>query len=257
MSPRRAPLSAWIRSILFVVLMTLVTVPYSLVTVAVRPLPPLPRHRIVSFWAKITAFLIWHVLGIRWRVEGRENIPARPCVFLAKHQSAWETLVLEAILPRLVFVLKKELLRIPFIGWGLASCSMIAIDRNDRRGALQQVIEQGKERLAQGFSVLIFPEGTRVAPGHTRRYLAGGAALAVSAGVPVVPIAHNAGEFWPKGAFVKIPGEVLVSIGPPIDPQGKSVDELNRLAAQWIEAEMRRRFPWHYGDGDVTAGARA
>jgi 1-acyl-sn-glycerol-3-phosphate acyltransferase len=152
----------------------------------------------------------------------------------------------QVILPPQVFVLKKELMRVPFFGWGLAQLPMISIDRDAGIDALQQVVEQGRARLAEGFWVIVFPEGTRVAPGATRRYRAGGALLAARAGAPVVPIAHNAGEFWRRRAFLKYPGTITVSIGPPIDPAGLAADEISARAEAWIEAEMRRLFPHHY-----------
>jgi 1-acyl-sn-glycerol-3-phosphate acyltransferase len=194
------------------------------------------------------------VLKLRYRVLGRENIPARPSVVLSKHQSAWETVGLQDIFPPQVFVLKRSLLLIPFLGWAFAAVKMIQIDRGAGMNALRQVEKQGGERLRAGYWVVIFPEGTRTAPGERRRYKSGGAMLAVSAGVPAVPVAHDAGEFWGKNAFIKKPGLITVSIGPAIDPQGKSAEEVNALAEQWIEAEMRKISPHRYPEtpGDVA-----
>lgn len=192
-------------------------------------------------------WLIKHLLRIDHRVLGAENIPQRPSIVLSKHQSAWETIALQHVFPPQVFVLKKELLRIPFFGWGLAQMPMISIDRGAGQDALDQVLAQGRERLREGFWVVVFPEGTRTAPGAGRRYKSGGAWLAAQTGTPIVPVAHNAGEYWRRNAFLKYPGTVMVSVGPPIDPTGLSVQEINARARAWIEGEMRRLFPEHYG----------
>ena len=173
-------------------------------------------------------------------------MPTEPSVVMAKHQSAWETVGLQAIFPPLVFVFKKELLRVPFFGWGLAAMKMISIDRGAGKDALRQVVDQGRDRLDAGFWVVIFPEGTRVAPGQKRRYKPGGAHLAVQTGVRVVPVAHDAGEVWGKNAFLKSPGLITVSIGPAIDSKGKSEADINRLVEAWIEAEMHRLSPHRY-----------
>ncbi len=136
----------------------------------------------------------------------------------------------------------------PFLGWGLAAMKMISIDRAAGKDALAQVVSQGGERLGQGFYVIVFPEGTRVAPGQKKRYKPGGAYLASHTGCKVVPIAHNAGELWPRQAFIKRPGTVTISIGPAIDPAGLSESEINQRAENWIEAEMRRLSPHRYPD---------
>lgn len=236
-----------VRSLVFGVAAVLVTAPYGLFSLLTFPFRPLTRYRIITSYTRIMLLLVWHVLGIRYRVLGRENIPERASVILCKHQSAWETLALQEIFPPLSFVLKRELLRVPFLGWGLAQLPMIAIDRAAGKDALAQVLEQGTALLSDGFWVVLFPEGTRVAPGTSRRYKPGGAWLAHKAGAPVVPVAHNAGEFWKRNAFLKEPGEITVSIGPPIDPAGLEAAEVNERAEKWIETEMRRLFPHHYG----------
>ncbi|MDX9698431.1 MAG: lysophospholipid acyltransferase family protein [Rhodocyclaceae bacterium] len=237
-----------IRSLLFALMLAVLTPPYALLCLLTFPFAPQTRYSIITRWARIVMWFIWHVLGMRYRVVGRENMPAGPSVVLSKHQSAWETIAFQKIFPPICFVLKKELLRVPFFGWGLAQMPMIAIDRAAGKDALTQVVEQGRARISEGFWVVVFPEGTRVAPGATRRYKPGGAWLAVQAGVPVVPVAHNAGEFWRRNAFIKRPGEVVVSIGPAIDTTGLEASEVNARAEAWIEAEMRRLFPHHYRD---------
>ncbi len=185
-------------------------------------------------------FLLRVICGIRYRVLGAEHIPETPSIVLSKHQSAWETLAFQKIFPPQVWVLKKELLRIPFFGWGLAMTSPIAIDRSSGKAALEQVVEQGRDRLKQGFWVVIFPEGTRIAPGKKGKYRIGGAWLATHVDVPVVPVAHNAGEFWGRNSFIKRPGTITVSIGAPIDPGGMDPGDLNVKVEAWIEAEVKR-----------------
>ncbi len=237
---------ALIRSSLFLLLAILITAPAGLLVTLAVVLPMRFRFAIIAVWRAGFMALCAHVLGLRYQVIGRENIPATPSVVLSKHQSAWETIGLQAIFPPLVFVLKRSLLLIPFLGWAFAAVKMISIDRAAGKNAIRQVAKQGRERLKAGYWVVIFPEGTRIPPGESRRFKTGGAHLAVTAGVPAVPVAHDAGEFWAKNAFVKKPGLITVSIGPAIDTTGKSAEEVTALAEQWIEAEMRRLSPHRY-----------
>jgi 1-acyl-sn-glycerol-3-phosphate acyltransferase len=232
-----------LRSALFFLALVLVTPPYALAVLACAPLPRLARYRAVAFWTRIVVALARLVLGIRYTVQGAEHLPARPAVVLSKHQSAFETLAYNEIFPPQVHVLKRELLWIPFFGWGLAMMSPIAIDRARGIRALRAIARRGKERLEQGFWVIVFPEGTRVAPGERRRYRLGGAWLAVHAGVPVVPVAHNAGLVWPRRAFVKRPGVVTFRIGRPIETAGRDPEAVNAEAEAWIEAQQRVLCP--------------
>ncbi len=231
---------AVLRSTLYTLIQFIITPPYALIALATFPLPPLSRYRIISGWAHLMLFLLRIICGIHYRVLGAEHIPKTPSIVLSKHQSAWETLAFQQIFPPQVWVLKKELLRIPFFGWGLAMTSPIAIDRGSGKAALKQIVKQGKDRLQQGFWIVIFPEGTRIAPGEKGKYGIGGAWLATHADAPVVPVAHNAGEFWSKDAFVKLPGTITVSIGAPIDSTGMEPGELNTRVEAWIEAETAR-----------------
>jgi 1-acyl-sn-glycerol-3-phosphate acyltransferase len=228
-----------LRSVLFAVALAIVTPPYALVALASAPLPRMLRYRIISGWSRMILLLARAILGIRWRVEGRENLPSRPAVILAKHQSAWETLAFQHIFPPQVHVLKRELLWIPFFGWGLALMSPIPIDRSRGVAALRAIARRGRERLDQGFWVVVFPEGTRVAPGETRDYQPGGAWLAAASGAPVVPVAHNAGLCWPRNAFLKRPGTVTIRIGPSIDSQQRDPLTINALAKEWIERQQK------------------
>lgn len=227
-----------LRSTLYTLLQIIITPLYFLIILASFPLSPIHRYRITSGWAHIMLFLLRLICGIRYRVVGAEHIPAAPSIVLSKHQSAWETLAFQQIFPPQVWVLKKELLRVPFFGWGLALTSPIAIDRSSRKAALKQIVEQGKDRLKQGFWIIVFPEGTRIAPGKKGKYGIGGAWLATHTGAPVVPVAHNAGEFWGRNSFLKLPGTITVSIGAPIDPAHMEPGDLNASVESWIEAEM-------------------
>ncbi|MDB5813216.1 MAG: 1-acyl-sn-glycerol-3-phosphate acyltransferase [Rhodocyclales bacterium] len=235
-----------LRSTLYMIVIAPITMIYGLGSALTFPFAPQTRYRIITCWSKIAMPIIAAILGIRYRVIGRENLPTVPAVILCKHQSAWETIALQRIFPPIAFVLKRELLRIPFFGWGLAQMPIISIDRKAGKDALKQVVDQGKQRIAEGFWVVIFPEGTRAAIGFAKRYKVGGATLATAAGVPVVPVAHNAGEFWRRNAFIKRPGNITVSIGPVIDTVGRTPEEVNAQAEKWIEGEMRRLFPHHY-----------
>ncbi len=227
-----------LRSTVFAAILILITPVFAAIALLTFPLPPLTRYRIITAWTRCIIWSARAVCGIRYRVIGAENIPREPCIILSKHQSAWETLAFQLIFPPQVWVLKKELLRVPFFGWGLSMLSPIAIDRSLRREALQQLIEQGQQRLDAGFSIVIFPEGTRIPPGNRGKYRPGGARLAVQTGTTVLPVAHNAGRCWGRNAFLKHPGLVTVSIGPPIRPEGIDAETLSARVEQWIEDEM-------------------
>ncbi|MDP3036193.1 MAG: lysophospholipid acyltransferase family protein, partial [Rhodocyclaceae bacterium] len=180
-----------------------------------------------------------------------------PCVVFCKHQSTWETFALQLIFPLTSFVYKKELHWLPFFGLGLMLMPFVGIDRGAGRAALNQVAERGRARLTEGYTVVIFPEGTRVAAGHKKRYKIGGAHLAVHAGALVVPVAQNAGELWARHSFLKRPGTVTISIGPAIDPTGKTAEEVSAAAENWIETEMRRISPERYKHERKDATTRA
>lgn len=227
-----------LRSALFALALVLVTPPYAIVAMLSFPLPRMARYRLISAWSRMVVWLAWLVCGLRWRIEGRKHLPDEPSVILSQHQSAWETLAFQEIFPPQVLVLKRELLWIPFFGWGLALMSPIAINRARGIAALREMARQGCERIAQGFWVVIFPEGTRVPPGQRRDFHLGGAWLAVNCGVPVVPVAHNAGRLWPRNAFLKRAGTVTVRIGPPIDTAGRSAQDVIAQAQSWIEAQQ-------------------
>ena len=227
-----------LRSALFALALVLVTPPYAIVALLSFPLPRMARYRLISAWSRLMLWLAWVLCGIRWKIEGRKHLPDEPAVILSQHQSAWETLAFQEIFPPQVQVLKRELLWIPFFGWGLALMSPIAINRARGVAAMRELARKGRERLAQGFWVVIYPEGTRVPPGQKRAYQQGGAWLAVNCGVPVVPVAHNAGKFWPRNAFLKRAGTVTVRIGPPVKTAGRAPKEVIAQVKSWIEAQQ-------------------
>lgn len=228
----------FVRSLIFLLLQLIWTPIYATFSLFTFPLSPLARYRIISGLAYSMMWLLRVVCGIRIEVRGKENIPQEPCVVLCKHQSAWETFALQTVFPPQVWVLKRELLFLPFFGWGLALTSPIAINRSKGKEAMKQLLEQGKQRLAAGFCVVVFPEGTRMPYGKRGKYKIGGAMLGESSGALVVPVAHNAGKFWGRQSFLKYPGTVIMSIGKPINPKGLKADEINRQVEDWIETEM-------------------
>lgn len=246
-----------LRSLLFMVVLMTLTPPFVLCLLLLFWMPARARRQFVMAWVDGAMWLIKHLLNIDYRILGAENIPGVPCVILSKHQSAWETIVLQRIFTRTSYVYKKELHWLPFFGWGLALMPFVAIDRGAGKEALSQVATRGKQRLDEGYSVIIFPEGTRVAPGAKKRYKVGGAYLAAQSGAPAVPVALNAGEFWRRKAFIKHPGVVTVSIGPAIDPAGLSPEEINQRVEAWIENEMRRISPHLYQNETAESPARA
>jgi len=230
----------FLRSCLFLLSLIILTPPYSVISLLTFPFPPLVRYRVISNWSRIVLWLLRVLCGLRYEVQGREHIPATPTIVLSKHQSAWETIGFQSIFPPQTWVMKRSLLYVPFLGWGLAMLRPVAIDRGAGREALKQVTEQGRDRLQHGLWIVIFPEGTRVAPGETKRYGIGGAWLATHTNTPVLPVAHNAGEYWGRNSFLKYPGTITVSIGAPIDATGMKPNELNEKVQAWIEGEMRR-----------------
>jgi 1-acyl-sn-glycerol-3-phosphate acyltransferase len=242
---------AWIRSVLHLLWMSVTVIPWTLAVVLVS----LVASPATAWWVAVNWFrvVMWGtrvILGVRMEVQGYENLPlgkANAAVLLSKHQSTLETLWLPTIMPHpLAFVFKRELLKIPFFGWSMASLDMIHINRESRAVAMKHVIEQGKRLLGQGTWVIMFPEGTRMPRGEEGTYQTAGTRLAVESGAPVVPIAVATARCWPKQGFVKHPGVVRVSIGPLMESTGRDPKALMREAQAWIEAEMRRIDPEAY-----------
>ena len=231
---------ATLRSYLFYLGLFPVTVVFSIIGVLILPLERRTRYFIVTRWSKFALWWLRVTCGLSANIAGTENIPAEPAVIFCKHQSAWETMALQFIFPPHVQVVKRELLWVPFFGWGLASLNPIAINRSAGAKALRQVLRLGATRIQNGWWILLFPEGTRTRPGDQVDYAPSAAALALRCGCPIVPVAHNAGVFWPRNALTKHPGEIQLRIGPPISATGRSAAELTSLAAQWIESECAK-----------------
>lgn len=202
------------------------------------------RYRFINvYWCRCAVFLTRVILGIDYKIIGAENVPKEPCVILSNHQSTWETFFLSGFFEPLSQVVKRELLYVPFFGWAMALLRPIAIDRSNPKAALKQLASQGDERLRQGAWVLVFPEGTRVPVGQMGKFSRGGTALAVNAGLPVLPVAHNAGLFWPKVGWAKYPGTIQVEIGPAMYAEGegpRAIAELNDRAYAWVEQAQQR-----------------
>lgn len=248
-----------LRTVLFYLLLSGSSLLWGVFGVLLAPLLPFHlRYRlIVQPWCRLAIGLARGVTGIRYEVHGLENIPERPCVILAKHQSTWETFFLSGLFGPLSQVLKRELLLVPFFGWVLALMRPIAIDRNNPKRALKQLASKGDKHLRDGNWVLVFPEGTRVPVGRMGKFSRGGAALAVNAGLPVLPIAHNAGHFWPKAGWAKYPGTIQVFIGPPMTANGegpRAISELNQRAERWIGERMAQIDPTSVADAASLPG---
>ncbi|MGK2941899.1 MAG: lysophospholipid acyltransferase family protein [Immundisolibacter sp.] len=227
-----------LRSLAFSAGMLVTVIIYGALVPLVSALPFRHRYAFTRHWAIINLRWLELACGVHYRVVGRENLPTGAVVVLSKHQSTWETLVFQELFPPLVWVMKRELLWVPFFGWGLAMGRPIAIDRRAGRRAMEQLLQQGEARLADGLWVVTFPEGTRMRPGERGRYRAGGALLAVQAGVPVLPVAHNAGELWGKRQFLKHPGTITVAIGPQIVTKGRDAAAVLGEAEEWIESTL-------------------
>lgn len=227
-----------LRSLLFLLGQILATIFIASIGILLFAFPYQVRYRFITLWSH---FVIWWAkvtCGIRYHIQGKENIPTKNAILLSKHQSAWETVFLQVLLPPQTWVLKKQLLAIPFFGWALKQLEPIAIDRT-KSSSVKQLLEQGEMRLKQGRWVIIFPEGSRIAVGQVGKYARSGAMLAKETGYLVVPMAHNAGVFWPRNSFIKKPGTIQVVIGPPIDPTLFTVEEIQEKTKNWIEDTMK------------------
>ena len=240
-----------IRSVLHMLWMALTVIPWATAVVLVAPFVSKARvYRLCRGWLALTMHAGGWILGIKNRVSGMEHLPTGAgdgAVLLVKHQSTWEAFCMPPLMPRpLAYVFKRELLSIPFYGWAIGRMDMIHIDREHRTEALRKVTEQGRRLLGQGVWVIMFPEGTRIPRGEKGAYQSSGARLAIDCGVPVVPIAVTSARCWPRKAFVKKPGIVDISIGPPIATTGRKAHEVMREVETWIETEMRRLDPEAY-----------
>jgi 1-acyl-sn-glycerol-3-phosphate acyltransferase len=231
----------FIRSLFFTVFVAIYIFFYSFISVALFPFPLRYRFICIMAWTRSIIWLLQKLCYINYEVEGWENIPKdRNGIIMCKHQSTWETFFIPGHFYEPAIILKRELLWIPFFGWGLATIDPIAINRNAKRSAMDQIISKGKKCLDAKRWILVFPEGTRMAPGQIGKYHMGGARLATNTGYPILPIAHNAGRFWPKRGFLKKPGTVKVVIGPMIETKDRSSEDVLAETKSWIEETMRR-----------------
>ncbi len=239
----------YLRSIIFLIGMWIFTIPFTLASLLTFPFPAITRYKFISIWAKTMLYWLRISCNLNFVVKGEQNIGSTASIVLSKHQSAWETLAFQKIFPPQVWVLKKELLWVPFFGWGLAMTSPIAINRKAGRKSLEQILTQGFDRLKKGFWIVMFPEGTRTLPGQKGKYHIGGAWVASKTNTQVIPVAHNAGLFWPKNSILKKPGTIQVSIGEAIDVNNKEPDEI-------IES-IRESFRKHVMDSVENVDGKA
>ena len=231
-----------VRSLLCTLLLFLTTLVFGVIVLigAMMPLSIEQRYAIPRAWGRVMLWMLKVICRLDYVVEGQENLPNEPFISLWKHSSAWETMAQMFVVPPAAWLLKREVTWIPVIGWAVSTYKPIAINRRAGHSAVNQVVKQGRERLAAGMGVIVYPEGTRVAAGQTRKYGISGALLATQTGAPIVPIAHNSGYFWPRRSLMKKAGTIRVMIGPPIDTRGLEPREINERAQRWIEGEIAR-----------------
>ena len=227
-----------LRSLLFYLGQIISTILIAPIGIIAFPLDFKKRYYLITRWAVFNLWWLKICCNVTYEIKGKDNIPGKPCIVMSKHQSAFETLALQQIFIPQVWILKKELLQIPIYGWGLASMRPIAINRDSTIKSFRQIADQGCERLQKGYWVIIFPEGTRVAPNKKKKYLPGGGMLAEKSGAQVVPVAHNAGRLWPRNSMIKKPGLITIKIGPVIESENKSAKEITDEVENWIEKEV-------------------
>jgi 1-acyl-sn-glycerol-3-phosphate acyltransferase len=228
----------WLRSLAFWVVFPVSIVLFAILLLFTAPFRLQTRWSLLQVWVHFILWWLAVTCKLTHQVQGEEHIGNEAGIVFAKHQSTWETIALQEIFPLQVWVAKRELMWIPFFGWGLALMKCIHIKRGTGRAAINELVTQGQARLDDGNWIVIFPEGTRIPAGKAGRYRVGGAVLAEKTGYPIVPVAHNAGEYWPRRSFIKRPGVIQVRIGAPISPQGKSAQEILNEASGWIEDRM-------------------
>lgn len=239
-----ATLSLWLRSSLYFLGLLLSTQVWAIASMVTVVLPFRARYAFITLWCDFNVWWLALTCRVRYRVEGQERVPDRPCIVMANHQSAWETLALKKFFPPMVWVLKRELLWVPFFGWGLALVQPIALDRSSGRKAVEHLVRQARARCAQGRWIIVFPEGTRVPPGEVRKLKMGGAIMAAETGMPIIPVGHDSGVYWPRRSFLKRPGTVVVRIGNPIETAGRSPDQIiaeTKKAIEELREDLRPR----------------
>lgn len=226
-----------IRSLLYLIGMAVLTFIVGFLCLLTILVPYKVRYKFIVIWSAANLWWLRVTCGLKHTVVGKENIPECPCIVMSNHQSTWETMAIGAVFPPLTWVVKRELLFIPIFGWGLALTHPIALNRSAGRKAVDQLIQQGKKKLSRGHWILIFPEGTRTPPGMKRKFKIGGAMLAAESGAPIVPVAHNSGNYWARRQFTKKSGTIKMVIGPLIESQGKSAEEINQEVFDWISIQ--------------------
>lgn len=231
-----------LRSMLYFIAMIISIIFFGLAISTVGLLFPLSfRDRLSSAWGNTNLWLMRVICGLKYNIRGAENLPKHAAILMAKHQSTWETISLKGIVhPQQSWILKQELMRIPVFGWALTAIPNIPIDRSSGRKAVKQIVQRGTELLQQDRVIVVFPEGTRTAPGEKTKYGIGGSLLAEKSGYPVVPMAHNAGVFWRRRGLKKYPGTIEVVVGEAFDPKDMKASEITRRVEAWIEAEVEK-----------------
>ena len=225
------------RSLLYLIGMAVLTTFFGFLSLLTIIVPYEMRYKFIVSWSASNLWWLRITCGLKHEVIGKENIPNTPSIVMANHQSTWETMAIGTLFPPLTWVIKRELLFIPVFGWGLALTHPIALNRSAGRKSVDQLIEQGKEKLKKGRSILIFPEGTRTPPGTKRKFKIGGALLAAATGAPIIPVVHNSGNYWARKQLTKYPGTIIIKIGPPIRSEGKTSDQINKEVFNWISEE--------------------
>ena len=223
-----------LRSTIFWLLFLPVTLLIAILLVSIFYAPLSLRIGLIKIWINYSLGLLHYICGLKYRIKGLENIPQHGFILMSKHSSTWETIALQKFFGPMVWVVKRELTRIPIFGWGLMAVNAIALDRGTGRKAINQLIQESKKRMDQGRILMLFPEGTRVLPMEQKPFKVGGAIVSEKTGYAVLPIAHNAGEFWPRHSWIKWPGTIRVVIGEPIEPEGKKSDQIIGEVKQWI-----------------------
>ena len=227
-----------LRSLIYTVMLFLTTAFFAIVVIVFMWLPPARLYAVPRTWARLNLWLLKTLCGLDYRIEGAEHLPDVPFISMWKHSSTWETIAQMLLVPRASWLLKREILWVPLLGWAIARFKPIAIDRKAGGTAVNQVVTQGRERLSEGLGVIIYPEGTRVAPGETRKFGMSGALLASQSGAPLVPIAHDSGYYWRRRGLLKRPGTIRVVIGPPLDPRGLEPREITERAKAWVDSTV-------------------
>ena len=226
-----------LRSLLFLLGMAILTLVFGVLCLFTVVIPYKLRYRFIIYWSAYNLWWLGVTCGLHYTIRGEENIPNYPCIVMSNHQSTWETLALGIIFPPLTWVVKRELFFVPIFGWGLALTHPIALNRDAGRKAVDQLVEQGIEKINNGHWILIFPEGTRTPPNTKRKFKIGGALLAEKSGTPIIPVAHNSGNFWARKQLTKKSGTIQMVIGEPIKTQGKSAEQINQQVYDWICAQ--------------------